>query len=205
MNKNTKNYDDLYKDYIFIDEAGRGCAAGEMVFVGAKVTGDVSYADDSKKLSFTQRERLFNKVRENVQFCIVLSTANEIDEIGLSESIKKSLETIISYFGADELYLYDGNRTFGVDNPNLKTLVKADALVKGVGAASIIAKHTKDQLMIDHHTEYPMYNFINNSGYCTKDHIDAIKKHGYCEYHRKSYKIRALEEWKNKQQTDFLF
>lgn len=185
-------------------ESGRGCCAGEMVFTGVKVLGDVSFANDSKKLTFKQRSLMIEKIKKNVQHCTIVTTAEEIDKIGLSESIKTSLELIISYFG-DEKYLYDGNRTFGVKCSTLETLVKADALVKGVGAASIIAKDTKDLLMFEHHKKYPMYNFINNSGYCTKEHIEAIKKHGYCEYHRKSYNIKSLEEWKNKQSIDFLF
>jgi len=186
-------------------DAGRGCAAGELVFTGVKITGDVSYADDSKKLTFKQREKLVERIKKNAQYCTVVTTAKEIDTIGLSEAIKNSLESIILFFGDDEKYLYDGNRKFGINNPNFETLVKADALVKGVGAASIIAKHTKDELMKKHHEKYPMYNFINNSGYCTKDHINVIKEYGLCEYHRRSYKIKELEKWKNKQKTDFLF
>jgi len=194
-----------YDGYIFIDESGRGNLAAEMVFTGVKVTGNVDFADDSKKLSPKQREEMVDKVKRNVQHCTVITTAEDIDKNGLGPSIKKSLETIINYFGDDEHYLYDGNKTFGVTHPNLETLVKADAKVKGVGAASIIAKHTKDTIMINHHEEYPMYNFLNNAGYATKDHIEAIKEHGYTPIHRKSYNVKELEAWKNKQSSDLLF
>lgn len=199
------DYEDRYKNYIFIDEAGRGNLAGEMVFTGVKVTGNVDFADDSKKLSYSQREKMVDKIKSNVQHCTVITTAKEIDENGLSLSIKKSLETIIIHFGEDEHYLYDGNKTFGVKNKNLETLVKADALVKGVGAASIIAKHTKDSLMHIHHEDYPMYGFNNNAGYATKQHIEAIKEHGYCDLHRMSYNVKELTEWNNQQTTDLLF
>lgn len=176
-----------------------------MIFTGLKITGDVLFADDSKKLSKKQREEMVEKIKNNSEYFIVVTSAKEIDDYGLSSMIKKSLEKIIKHFGENEKYLYDGNKTFGVENKNLKTLVKADALVKGVGAASIIAKHTKDTLMLVNHEKYPMYNFVNNSGYATKEHIDAIKKYGYCELHRKSYKIKELEEYENKKSSDFLF
>ncbi len=198
-------YDSLFDGYIFIDESGRGNLAGEMVFCGLKITGDVSFADDSKKLSFKQREGLVEKIKENSEFFTVITTPQEIDLFGLSSMIKKSLEQIINNFGKDENFLYDGNKTFGVDNQNLKTLVKADALVKGVGAASIIAKHTKDMLMKHHHEKFPMYNFLNNAGYATKDHIEAIKKYGYCDIHRKSYKVKELQTIENKNVVDLLF
>lgn len=199
------DYDEIFKDYIYIDESGRGNLAGEMVFCGLRIIDDVSFADDSKKLSFKQREEMVEKIKENSDFFTVVTTPQEIDAFGLSAMIKKSLEQIINNFGKDENFLYDGNKTFGVENSNLKTLVKADALVKGVGAASIIAKHTKDMLMKYHHEKFPMYNFLNNAGYATKDHIEAIKKYGQCEIHRKSYKVKELQEFENKNVVDLLF
>ena len=188
-----------------IDESGRGNAAGEMVFCGIRIIGDVSFADDSKKTTFQQRETMVEKIKANVEHCLVVKTPQEIDEKGLSQCLKECLETIIEYFGEDEKYLYDGNKTWNVTNPNLETLVKADALVKGVGAASIIAKHTKDYLMLEHHKEYPEYGWDTNQGYVTKKHISAIKENGYSKYHRKSYKIKELIDEEVKEKTDFLF
>jgi ribonuclease HII len=199
------NYDEIYKNYVFIDEAGRGCLAAEMVFTGLKITGDVSFANDSKKLSTKQRNDLVDKIKSNSEYFSVITTAKDIDVFGLSAMIKRSLENIIDHFGKNENYLYDGNKTFGVTNKNLTTLIKADALVKGVGAASIIAKHTKDSLMSEHHKKYPNYNFLNNVGYATKEHISAIKNYGYCEVHRMSYNVKELQEFKNQKTTDILF
>lgn len=199
------DYEEKYKNFVYIDEAGRGCIGGEMVFTGVKVTGDVSCADDSKKLSHKQREEMVDKIKRNIQHCTVITSAIDIDKNGLAPSIKKSLETIIEYFGDDEHYLYDGSSVFNCNHPNLHTLVKADALVKGVGAASIIAKHTKDTLMLEHHKTYPDYGFKDNAGYGTKKHIEAIKEHGFTPLHRKSYKVKALEEWKNNQAAGVLF
>jgi ribonuclease HII len=199
------DYNTIYKGYVFIDESGTGCIAGPAVVTGLKITGEVSFAEDSKKLSSKQREDMVEKIKLNSEFFTVITTAKEIDDFGLPQMIKKSLELIINKFGNDEKYLYDGNRMFGVENLNLETLVKADALVKGVGAASIIAKHTKDLLMLEHHKIFPQYNFVQNAGYATKQHIELIKKHGYCELHRMSYKVKELVEWENKKMVDVLF
>ncbi len=199
------DYEEKYKGFVYIDEAARGCIAAEMVFTGVKVTGDVSFADDSKKLSKKHREEMIQKIKENVQHCTVITSAKEIDENGMSASIKKSLELIIMYFGKDEKYLYDGNKTFGVNHPTLETLVKADALVKGVGAASIIAKHTKDMLMLVHDEQFPEYGFKDNAGYATKKHIEAIKKYGLTPVHRKSFQVKELENDYNTDTSNVLF
>lgn len=195
------DYEEKYKGFIFVDEAGRGCVGGELVFTGVDVTGDVSFANDSKKLTYNQREAMVENILNNVTPCIVITTAEEIDKIGLSAAIKKSLETIIAFF-PDRKYLYDGNKVFGVTNPNIETLVKADALVKGVGAASIIAKHNKDKLMLEHHEEFPQYAFNEHFGYITKKHVAALIEYGYTKYHRKSYKIKQLQ---SPSEADILF
>lgn len=198
------DYEEKYKDYIYIDEAGRGCVGGELVFCAVKVTGNVDFANDSKQTTFKEREKLVKLVKANTEYFTVVTTAEEIDKIGLSTVIKDSLEKIIEFF-PNEKYLYDGNKTFGVENPNLETLVKADAKVKGVGAASIIAKHLKDSLMLEHHKEFPQYCWDTNAGYITKKHVEAILEYGYTPYHRKSYKIKEIEEKENQEKTDFLF
>ena len=198
------NLDEKYQGYIGIDEAGRGCAGGELVFTGVKVLGDISMANDSKQTTHKEREKMLVEILKGVEHCTVITTAIEIDKIGLSQAIKQSLETIIAYF-PNEKYLYDGNKVFGVENSNLETLVKADTLVKSVGAASIIAKSQKDKLMLEHHQEYPQYSWDTNMGYITKKHVTAIMEYGYTPYHRKSYKIKALEDKASKDTTNLLF
>ena len=175
-----------------------------MVFTGVKVYGDVSMADDSKKTTHQERTIMLEYILLNVQHCTVITTAEEIDDIGLSKAIKKSLETIIEYF-PNEKYLYDGSNKFNCNCETLETLVKADALVKGVGAASIIAKTTKDKLMLEHHQEFPMYGWDSNQGYVTKKHVSAILEYGHTKYHRKTYKIKEIEEKKSIETTDLLF
>ena len=91
---------------------------------------------------------------------------------------------------ADE-YLFDGNSTFGV--ANLQTLVKADATIAEVSAASILAKVTHDRDILELDKEYPQYGFAKHKGYGTALHVEMIKQYGYTPVHRKTYKIKALE------------
>jgi len=175
-----------------IDEAGRGPIAGDLVVAGVILTSDVEGLNDSKKLSEKRREELYEKVVKSSNYHIVKFSSQKIDEIGISEALKRALLEIINTLKADE-YLFDGNSTFGVDKNILKTQVKADADVLEVSAASILAKVTHDRDMIEASKKYPQYGFEAHKGYGTKRHIEAIKKYGYCEYHRRSYKVKALE------------
>jgi len=178
-----------------IDEAGRGPIAGDLVVAGCILTGEVEGLNDSKKLSEKRREVLYEKIIKNATFHIVKFSSKEIDEIGISEAIKRALLDIIANLKAQS-YLFDGNSTFGVDKNLLQTKVKADATILEVSAASILAKVTHDRDMIEASKKYTEYGFEAHKGYGTKKHIEAIKEHGYCEYHRRSYKVKALENTK---------
>jgi ribonuclease HII len=101
-----------------------------------------------------------------------------------------ALQEILSTIECDS-YLFDGNTTFGVEN--LETMVKADAKIAEVSAASILAKVTHDREMIEFSKTYPEYDFEKHKGYGTKTHIEAIKKYGYTPEHRRSFKLKALE------------
>jgi len=175
-----------------IDEAGRGPIAGDLVVAGVILTAEVEGLNDSKKLSEKRREELYEKIVKNAYYHIVKFSSKEIDTMGISEAIKKALLEIITTLQADS-YLFDGNSTFGVDKKILQTQVKADADVLEVSAASILAKVTHDRGMIKAAKKYPQYGFEAHKGYGTKRHIEAIKKYGYCEYHRRSYRVKALE------------
>ncbi len=169
-----------------IDEAGRGPIAGDLVVAGCILLKDVDGLDDSKKLTPKKREKLFELIKQNSNYHIVKKSPKEIDTKGLSICIKESLEEIMEVLEADE-YLFDGNSTFGVKN--LKTMIKADSKVKEVSAASILAKVTRDRDMTELSKLYPDYNFAKHKGYITKEHIELIKKYGYCDIHRRSYKL----------------
>jgi len=174
-----------------IDEAGRGPIAGDLVMAGCILNSNIDGLNDSKKLSEKKREMLYEKIIKNSTFHIVKFNSKEIDNDGISVCLKRGLEDIMNNLNADE-YLFDGNTTFGVNN--LKTMVKADGKIPQVSAASILAKVTHDRDILKEAKKYPKYGFEKHKGYGTKLHVQMIKKHGYCDIHRKTYKIKALEK-----------
>lgn len=175
-----------------IDEAGRGCIAGPLFIAGCILKSEIIGLNDSKKLTEKKREELFEKIISNSWYKLVNFSNLQIDELGLSKCLKYGLEELIEYFSQFKCeILYDGNTSFGVKN--LKTLVKADALIPEVSAASILAKVSRDRVMKEFDKIYPNYGFKQHKGYGCNSHIQNIKKYGYCEIHRKTFKIKALE------------
>ena len=172
-----------------IDEAGRGPLAGDLVIAGVILTTELEGLMDSKKLSEKKREFLYELIIKNSHYHIVSFSPQQIDKEGLSLCLNQGLETIKNELRAD-IYLFDGNQTFGVLGIN--TLVKADTKVAEVSAASILAKVTHDRAIIRASKTYPLYGFEKHKGYGTKAHILAIKEHGYCDIHRRSFKIKTL-------------
>ncbi len=178
-----------------IDEAGRGPIAGPMCVAGVLFKSKVEGLNDSKKLTEKKREALFDVIKQNAYYHIVFTDAKTIDEKGLSACIKNSIKEIMENIDAKN-YLMDGNTAFGISNLNFK--IKADATVEEVSAASILAKVSRDRLMCEIAPKYPQYNFEKHKGYGTKAHVEAIKEHGYCDIHRRSFKLKALEELNQK-------
>ncbi len=173
-----------------IDEAGRGPIAGDLVVAGCILNEKIEDLNDSKQLSAKKREALFEQIITKATYHIVKHSPQQIDELGLSKCIHNSLQEIKQVLQA-ETYLFDGNSTFGVDG--IETMIKADAKVPEVSAASILAKVTRDRAMIEAAKIYPQYEFEKHKGYITKRHIELLQKYGYCEIHRKSYRVKALQ------------
>lgn len=173
-----------------IDEAGRGPIAGDLVMAGCILEKKITGLNDSKKLTEKKREKLYELIINGSTYHIVKFSAHQIDSDGISSCLKKGLEEILQELQADE-YLFDGNSTFGVQG--LKTMIKADGKVPEVSAASILAKVTHDRDILEEAKKYPEYFFEKHKGYGTKLHIEMIKKYGYCDIHRRSYKLKALE------------
>ncbi len=172
-----------------IDEAGRGPLAGDLVMAGVILTGEIKGLMDSKTLSEKRREELYPIIINNSLHHIISFSPQEIDKEGLSACLAKGLESIQEHLKA-QIYLFDGNQTFGV--LGISTMVKADKKVPEVSAASILAKVTHDQAIVKASKKFPLYGFEKHKGYGTKAHIEAIKEHGYCEIHRRSFKVKAL-------------
>ncbi len=176
-----------------IDEAGRGPFAGPLVVTGVILKTNIDGLNDSKKLTHKKREELFDIIKRNSYYHIVFTTNEQIDKLGLSLCLKNSILEIMKNLDTNN-FLMDGNTTFGIKN--IDFLIKADETVKEVSAASILAKVSRDRFMIDISSKYPQYSFEKHKGYGTKVHIDAIIKYGYCNIHRRSFKIKRLEALK---------
>ncbi len=263
-----------------IDEAGRGCVAGDLCIAGCVLSGEIFGLKDSKKLSEKMREKLYEKIISNAEYKIVVFSANDVDKMGLSACLRKGLDEIVAYFkdkfdenkleqigkfdekfdtkqtksdskicgrfdenleysaqsklkmkfgenfntkqmkfdtnssakqiisnaknakfnedliktyknSSDLHFIYDGNTSFG--NQQIFTCVKADAKIASVSAASILAKVTHDRAIVIYDAIAPQYGLARNKGYASKAHIAAIAQYGYQNFHRKSYKIKALE------------
>jgi len=172
-----------------IDEAGRGPLAGDLVMAGVILNKKIVGLMDSKVLSEKKREELYPKIIENSLYHIISFSPEQIDKDGLSSCLGKGLESIQEHLTA-EIYLFDGNQTFGV--LGISTMVKADGKIPEVSAASILAKVTHDRAIIKASKIYKEYGFEKHKGYGTKAHIEAIKKHGFCKLHRRSFKIKGI-------------
>ncbi len=173
-----------------IDEAGRGPLAGPLAVAGCILTKQVKGLNDSKKLTEKQRERLFEEIVSASKYHITLFDAKEIDSNGLSSCIKSGLLQIKSALSADK-YIFDGNSKFGVSE--IETMIKADTQVQEVMAASILAKVTRDKIMMELDLLYPAYGFAAHKGYGTAAHIEAIGTHGLSAAHRESFKPKKLQ------------
>ena len=174
-----------------IDEAGRGPLAGSLVIAGVVLKNPIEGLTDSKKLTEKRREALYPLVIENSEYHIVSFSAKEVDEMGISKCLQSGLQSIQKHLSEAE-YLFDGNSTFGV--ANISTMVKADTKVAEVSAASILAKVTHDREMVAMAKKYPQYGFEKHKGYGTKAHIEALLKYDRCEMHRKTFRVKGLDE-----------
>ncbi len=174
-----------------IDEAGRGPLAGSLVIAGVVLKNPVEGLMDSKKLTEKKREALYPLVLKNAAYHIVTFSAQEVDAMGISKCLQKGLQSIQEHLPEVE-YLFDGNSSFGVEN--ITTMIKADSKVPEVSAASILAKVTHDREMIEMAKKYPEYGFEKHKGYGTKAHMEALLKHDRCEVHRKTFRVKGLDE-----------
>jgi ribonuclease HII len=174
-----------------IDEAGRGPLAGPLVMAGVVLKTPIEGLMDSKQLSEKKREALFPVILETARWHIVSFPAEKIDEVGISKCLAAGLRSIQQAL-PDARYLFDGNSTFGV--ADIETMVKADAKIAEVSAASILAKVTRDAEMVKMAEIYPEYGFEKHKGYATKAHYEALIAHDRCPLHRKSFRVKGLDD-----------
>ena len=186
-------YEREYASYAHIcgiDEVGRGPLAGPVV-AGAVIfpkDSNILYINDSKKLSEKKREELYDVIMEQAVACAVgYSTPERIDEINILQATYEAMREAVSNLETvPDLLLNDAVMIPQV-NIRQVPIIKGDAKSISIGAASIVAKVTRDRLMIRYDEIYPEYGFASNKGYGAQTHIDALRKYGPCPIHRRSF------------------
>lgn len=177
-----------------IDEVGRGPLAGPVVAAAVVLPEDFSIlgVDDSKKLSEKRREELFSLITDNcIAYGIGMADHSVIDEINILQATKeamrkavaeceKMLEKKLDYLIFDAVEIKD------IDRPQ-EAVIKGDSKIISVAAASIVAKVTRDRIMVQYAEEYPWYAFEKNKGYGTAAHYEGIREHGICPIHRHTF------------------
>ena len=173
-----------------IDEAGRGPLAGPVV-AGAVILPtdcEILYLNDSKKLTEKRREALFLEIKEKaVAWNVGIVDAAEIDQINILQATYEAMRKAITGLEVTpDLLLNDAVEIPDVQIPQVK-IIKGDAKSVSIAAASILAKVTRDHLMIEYDQKYPDYGFARHKGYGTGVHIEAIRDYGPCPLHRKTF------------------
>ena len=183
-------YAEGYKMICGVDEAGRGplagpvCAAAVILPKGLELPG----LNDSKKLTDKKRRELFPVIKEQaIAYGIGLASHEEIDEINILQATYLAMERAIAQLnGKADFALIDGNRAKDFGLP-VRTVVKGDSLSASIAAASVLAKVTRDDIMLEMAAKYPEYGFEVHKGYGTKAHYEALRAHGHTEIHRLSF------------------
>ena len=189
---------------IGLDEVGRGPLAGPVVSCGVVYNSYETLESkvpitDSKKLTVKQRLNLFKYFqklkKENIlKYYLGLATVEEIDHLNILEATKLSMKRVIDKFNNSTLsIIIDGNFKLNYNNINEKSIIGGDKISISIATASIIAKVHRDRLMAILDSKYQDFGWKQNAGYGTKKHIDAIKKNGPTNFHRKSFEpIKSL-------------
>ena len=188
---------DTYTHILGTDEAGRGPAAGGVwaacvCFFDNGIEKELAKLNDSKKLSEKTRLELYPIIRENSVFCVKSVDVETIEKINILNSsllaMKLCIEEVLGKIQAQSpVVLVDGNRKVKDIKIPQKNIIKGDSKSASIAAASILAKVERDEFMKKISIQYPYYHWEKNKGYLSKEHIEAIKKHGITKYHRKSF------------------
>lgn len=185
-----------YKLVCGVDEAGRGPLAGPVCAAAVILPENcvIDGLNDSKKISEKKREELFDIIKEKaIAYSIAYGSLQEIEEYNILEATYIAMNRAINGLSKKaDFALIDGNRVpKGIKIP-CETVVKGDSKSCSIAAASILAKVTRDRLMLEYDKKYPEYLFAQHKGYGTKAHYEAIKQYGVCEIHRRSFLKNVL-------------
>lgn len=183
-------YEKGYKLVCGVDEAGRGPLCGPVVAAAVilKPGQMIDGVNDSKKISEKKREKLYEDIMANaLAVGVGMSDVDVIEDVNILNATKLAMKEAISNLKVQPEYvLIDGNQMIDI-TIDAETVVSGDAKSESIAAASIIAKVTRDRMLLDWDKEYPEYGFAKHKGYGTKAHIEAIGKYGLTPLHRKSF------------------
>lgn len=196
-----KKFDeDYHKIIVGIDEAGRGPLAGPVVASAVIVQeyfDELKEINDSKKLSEKKREKLFDLINEKCIVGVGIASEKEIDEINILNAtflaMRRAIEKIQGKAEFD-IVLVDGNHKIRGYEGEQEAVIKGDGKSLSIAAASIIAKVTRDRMLVEAAKKYPDYKFEKHKGYGTKLHREILFSKGPCEYHRKTFLKKILGE-----------
>ncbi len=194
-----REFDETYEGTVLgVDEAGRGPLAGAVV-AGAVIIpeyfSELDEINDSKKLSEKKREKLFEIIMEKCIVGIGISDEKEIDEVNILNATFSAMRKAISQVTEKaefDVVLVDGNHKIKGYMGKQEEVIKGDAKSLSIAAASIVAKVTRDRMMMEVAKEFPEYNFAKHKGYGTKLHREILLEKGPCKYHRKSFLKKIL-------------
>ncbi|MEI3186618.1 MAG: ribonuclease HII [Lachnospiraceae bacterium] len=198
--KKMREYEDTYaacSAICGIDEAGRGPLAGPVV-AGAVILPpdcDILYLNDSKKLSEKRREALFVEIQEKaVAWSVGIVGPDVIDEINILQATYEAMRLAIAGLGVQlDLLLNDAVTIPGIEIPQVP-IIKGDAKSLSIAGASVLAKVTRDHMMIEYDKIFPEYGFAKHKGYGTAMHTEALRKYGPCPIHRRSFIGKIMQE-----------
>ena len=199
---NLENEKIISKFIIGIDEVGRGPLAGPVVSAAVRLSKNFKTDDlnDSKKISKSKRQEIYNLIIETCDYQIGIANVVEIDKYNILQATFLSMNRAIKKFNLPSNYkiLVDGPWSFDKKNQNIIPKIKGDTIYPSIAAASIVAKVYRDNLMLNLSKKYSNYFWERNYGYGTKKHIEAIKNYGVTEHHRKTFapihKILSLKK-----------
>jgi ribonuclease HII len=180
-----------------LDEAGRGPLAGPVVAAAVIFPSNVyiPMIDDSKKLTAEIREFLFDIIlKEGLDHGIGMSEVQEIDRINIYQASLLAMERALNNLNVKPGHLLVDGRAFSNVSIPYTTIIRGDSLCFSIAAASILAKVTRDRIMLEYDEKYPQYGFAQHKGYPTRAHLDALEKFGCCPIHRQSFHPKRFLE-----------
>ena len=194
-----REFDETYEGTVLgVDEAGRGPLAGAVV-AGAVIIpeyfSELDEINDSKKLTEKKREKLFEIIMEKCIVGIGISDEKEIDEVNILNATFSAMRKAINQVSGKakfDVVLVDGNHKIKGYSRKQEEVIKGDAKSLSIAASSIVAKVTRDRMMLEVDKEFPEYGFAKHKGYGTKLHREILLEKGPCKYHRKSFLKKIL-------------